>query len=42
MAEFAPYLPGFIAAYAAGRRCIEAALGCFFTFATYKLATSEN
>ena len=30
------------AAYTAGRRWIEAALGVFFCFAAYKIATSEN
>lgn len=30
------------AAYAGGRRWIEAALGTFFTFAAYKMATSES
>lgn len=29
-------------AYAAGRRWIEAGLGCFFAFAAWKLATSEQ
>ncbi|SLN22314.1 Threonine efflux protein [Roseovarius litorisediminis] len=29
-------------AYSAGRRWIELTLGAFFTFAAYKLATSEN
>ena len=28
--------------YTAGRRWLEAALGCFFAFAAYKLATSDN
>jgi len=30
------------AAYAAGRRWVETALGAFFTFAAYKIATSES
>ena len=30
------------AAYAARRRWVEAALGTFFVFAAWKLATSEN
>lgn len=32
----------FRAAYDAGRRWVEAALGAFFTFATYKLVASET
>ena len=30
------------AAYAGGRRWIEAGLGTFFTFAAFKLATAER
>ncbi len=34
--------PPIRAGYAAGRRWIEAALGCFFSFAAVKIATSEG